>query len=58
MTNDWIDNVIGRMLQPNTSQQIKDLAQIIKNAKNQGKVTKVVTGIDKVNNQIIVFPIN
>ena len=58
MTDEWIDNVIERMLQPNTSQQIKDLAQVIKNAKNQGKVTKVITGIDKVNNQILVFPIN
>lgn len=58
MTDEWIDNVIERMLQPNTSQQIKDLAQGIKNAKNQGKVTKVITGIDKVNNQILVFPIN
>lgn len=56
MTNDWIDNVIGRMLQPNTSQSVKNLANLIKT--NDDKITKVVTGIDKTKGEILVFPIN
>jgi hypothetical protein len=57
MTDGWIDNVIARMKLPNTSQEIKNLATLIENGKNQGKITKVVTGIDKVNDEILVFTI-
>jgi hypothetical protein len=56
MTNDWIDNVIERMLQPNTSQSVKNLANLIK--ANDDKITKVVTGIDKTKGEILIFPIN
>ena len=58
MTNQWIDNVIARMKQSNASENAQNLAVVIENAKNQGKVTKVVTGIDKTNNQVLVFTIN
>jgi hypothetical protein len=42
----------------NTSQEIKNLATLIENGKNQGIITKVVTGIDKTSNEILVFTIN
>ncbi|WP_026776976.1 hypothetical protein [Polaribacter sp. Hel_I_88] len=56
MTNDWIDNVIERMLQSNTSQSVKNLANLIK--ANDDKITKVVAGIDKTKRDILIFPIN
>jgi hypothetical protein len=57
MTDEWILNEIERMQLPNTSQAIKNLASIIETGLENGKITKVVTGIDKTNNEILVFTI-
>jgi hypothetical protein len=56
MTDAWIDNVIARMLKETNPINVRNLANLIK--ANETKITKVVTGIDKTNNQILVFTIN
>lgn len=56
MSDGWITNVTQRMIDLNTPQNVKDLANLIND--NLDKVTKVVTGIDKTKAQILVFPIN
>lgn len=58
MSDDWIRNVAQRMRTLNTPQNIKDLADVIDTALDNNKITKVITGIDKVNGEILVFPIN
>lgn len=56
MSDNWITNVTQRMINLNTSQNVKDLANLIND--NLDKITKVVTGIDKTEGKILVFPIN
>jgi len=56
MSPGWIDNVLERMIDLNTPETTKELARLIQ--LNKTKITKVVTGIDKTNNEVLVLTIN
>lgn len=54
MSEAWIDDVLDRMTQSNNS-QTRNLS--FKILDNRDKVIKSVTGLDKLNQEILIFPI-
>ena len=52
MSDRWINNVIGRM---KNQPHLTELAETIESAKRNGRVTKVVTGIDKAKDEIVIL---
>ena len=53
MSDGWIDDVIRRMKAQNSD--LRELAVVIEQAKRDGRVTKVITGVDKVNDEIVIL---
>ena len=51
MSDDWIDNIIAKMI--NQGGSLSSLASVI-NA-NKSKITKTVTGVDKASGEIVVL---
>tara|TARA_A100000171_G_C2126521_1_gene143875 strand:- start:363 stop:722 length:360 start_codon:yes stop_codon:yes gene_type:complete len=50
MSDRWIDNVILRMKDQSTLENLASIMEV-----NKSKVTKVVTGIDKTKNEIVIL---
>ena len=53
MSDAWIDNVLDRMA--TAGDDLQNLANIVRKAKSDGKITKVISGVDKHKNELVLL---